>query len=334
MSRIRSVHPGLFTDEAWVSCSPIARLFVIGLWTDADDQGVFEWKPLQLKMRLLPGDTANAAELLDEIQRAGIVTAYEVEGKRYGAIKNFRRFQRPQKPNALHPLPETIALYVGISATAPKSVEDYSSIGTIEAQPMEDGGGVREEELEASLPAATDVATVPRKAKSKPAKPKPAVPAWLTDPDFCAAWDACTPQMRKRSDGREKTYAHWKRQVPLCGSGPDLVHALKAYCKGDDDVKRTGGPGLHVWLSDGRWDHWTTSGTGAAPTTRAVWSGPPEIRNAVIRETSSDFAGSYLDPCAWTGEAILPRNGYAADKLRRLHALQNVSILEPIGAAA
>ena len=63
MARIRSVHPSLFTDEAWVSCSPLARLLYIGLWTDADDQGLFEWKPLQIKMRLLPGDSADVAAM-------------------------------------------------------------------------------------------------------------------------------------------------------------------------------------------------------------------------------------------------------------------------------
>lgn len=189
-----------------------------------------------------------------------------------------------------------------------------------------------EVDREAALPAATAVATVAGKSKSKGAKPKPD-PPWLTDPDFCAAWDACTPQMRKRSESREKTYAHWKRQVVNTGGSSNLLHALRAYRKGDDDVKRTGGPGFHVWLSEGRWDHWT-SASGTVAAIRAVWTGPPEIRNAVIRETSSDFAGSYLDTCAWTGGAIQAKTGIAADKLRRLRALQNVSILDPIGAAA
>jgi hypothetical protein len=59
MARIRSVHPSLFTDEAWVSCSPLARVLYIGLLTDADDQGLFEWKPIQIKMRLLAGAVPN-----------------------------------------------------------------------------------------------------------------------------------------------------------------------------------------------------------------------------------------------------------------------------------
>ena len=56
MARIRSVHPGIWTDEAFLSCDPLARLLFIGIWTDADDHGAFEWKPIGLKLKLLPAD--------------------------------------------------------------------------------------------------------------------------------------------------------------------------------------------------------------------------------------------------------------------------------------
>lgn len=139
MARIRSVHPSLFTDEAWVSCSPLARVLFIGLWTDADDQGLFEWKPLQLKMRLLPGDGADVTALLAELADVDLVKAYDVDGKRYGAIKDFRKFQRPQKPNAIHPLPEIIREYVGLAASNPTPVADQSRTGTGKSPQMEDG---------------------------------------------------------------------------------------------------------------------------------------------------------------------------------------------------
>lgn len=141
MARIRSVHPSLFTDEAWVSCSPLARILYIGLWTDADDQGLFEWKPLQLKMRLLPGDGADAAALLNELEGVDLVQPYEVDGKRFGAIRDFRKFQRPQKPNAIHPITEKIGEYVGLSATDAKPVGEQSRTGTRKSSQMEDEGG-------------------------------------------------------------------------------------------------------------------------------------------------------------------------------------------------
>jgi hypothetical protein len=336
MSRIRSVHPGLFTDEAWVSCSPLARILVIGLWTDADDQGVFEWKPLQIKMRLLPGDAANVGELLQEIQRAGMVMAYDVGGKRYGAIKNFRKFQRPQKPNALHPLPDFAASYVGLSATDPEPVRDQYATPPIEAQPMEDGGGKgkgeSKPEVDEPTVAAPSGATGRSSRKPKGDKPK-TKPIWETDPDFCAAWDACPDRMRKRSESREKTWPIWRDQAAKAGGGALLRGAHAAYLRGDDDLKRTGGPGFHLWLKEGRWEHWIPKATAAA-TISTVWTGPPELRNAVVRETSGDFARSYLDTSIWQDGALVPRTGYAADKLRRLRALQGVKILDAQGAAA
>lgn len=152
MARIRSVHPSLFTDEAWVSCSPLARILYIGLWTDADDQGLFEWKPLQIKMRLLPGDGVNTGELLDELTAVDLVKPYEVDGKRFGAIRDFRKFQRPQKPNAVHPITENIAEYVCLSATDEKPVADQSRTTTRKPKQMEDVGEGVEEKEESPLP--------------------------------------------------------------------------------------------------------------------------------------------------------------------------------------
>lgn len=147
MARIRSVHPGLFTDEAWVSCSAMARILVIGLWTEADDQGVFEWKPLQLKMRVLPADAADVSALLTEIEENGLVARFEVAGKAYGAIRNFRKYQRPKKPNPIHPLPNEFRSFVAIDdvissveSDEEEPVPNQFPTGTEKSPQMEDGG--------------------------------------------------------------------------------------------------------------------------------------------------------------------------------------------------
>ena len=112
MARIRSVHPSLFTDEAWVSCTPLARLLYIGLWTEADDQGVFEWRPATLKMRILPLDNVAVPELLDELTASGLIRRYAVAERDFGAIGSFQKHQRPQKPRTVWPVTPEIAEYL------------------------------------------------------------------------------------------------------------------------------------------------------------------------------------------------------------------------------
>jgi hypothetical protein len=144
MSRIRSVHPGIWTDEDFVALSMAARLFLIGLWGEADDYGVFEWKPLRLKMRLAPIDDVDAAALLGEIAQMGQIVAIVRNEKRYGVIKNFRKYQRPKNPSApLIPLDREINLIVGLPAgdsPTPALPQEQPSPPEIPPQ-MEDGIG-------------------------------------------------------------------------------------------------------------------------------------------------------------------------------------------------
>lgn len=113
MSRIRSIHPGFFTDDDVMELSIPARLLFIGLWCDADDQGVFAWKLKSMKARLLPSDDVDMAALLAELVAVGKVKRFEVDGQVFGAIHNFRIWQRPRYVQAIHPLPDDIAEWVG-----------------------------------------------------------------------------------------------------------------------------------------------------------------------------------------------------------------------------
>jgi hypothetical protein len=148
MSRIRSVHPGFFRDERLVQCSAFARLLFIGLGVEADDKGIFEWKPLTLKMTVFPGDNVDVPALLDELEKADAIMRFEANGRDYGAIRNFRKFQKPKTPNDIHPMPDYVADYVSfppkgeIEAPEPPAVPPKAE----KSAQMEDGGGKREGE--------------------------------------------------------------------------------------------------------------------------------------------------------------------------------------------
>lgn len=106
MSRIRSIYPGQWTDEDFVVLSPFARLLALAIRNEADDNGVFEWKPLQIKMRLFPADMVDVAMLLAELAEHRHISSYQVCGRLYGIIRNFGRWQNPRRATALYPLPE------------------------------------------------------------------------------------------------------------------------------------------------------------------------------------------------------------------------------------
>lgn len=167
MSRIRSIHPGLWTDVEFVAMSPFARLLFIGIWNECDDKGIFPWSPLQLKMRILPADNIDASSLLAEIEDAGSVRRYEIDGKAYGVVKNFAKFQRPKKPNDIYPAPSEALAFAGHSSEPQQDEETkvrnrFPTEGEKSPQ-MEDGGGKRSSEPNGSgeapraLPSAIDV---------------------------------------------------------------------------------------------------------------------------------------------------------------------------------
>ena len=93
MARIRTIKPEFFTSEDIVSMSPLARLFYIALWCEADREGRLEWKPRTLKLRYLPGDDCDISELADELIGSGLIELYEVDGKVYAEIPSFKKHQ-------------------------------------------------------------------------------------------------------------------------------------------------------------------------------------------------------------------------------------------------
>jgi len=145
MARIRSVHPGLFTDEAFMSASPLARLLMIGLWTEAWDDGVFEWKPIVIKARLFPADACDVVALLDELSALHVIKRVERSGKAWGLIRNFRKFQRPKKPNSSGMATADDVEFLGPDHVSSEPVPNQFRTSSEILPQMEDGGGRKKE---------------------------------------------------------------------------------------------------------------------------------------------------------------------------------------------
>jgi len=93
MARIRTVKPEFFTSESVLSVSPLARLFFIGLWCEADREGRLKWKPKTLKFRYLPADSVNIEKLCKELEQAEMIVTYTVDNNNYCEIPSFKSHQ-------------------------------------------------------------------------------------------------------------------------------------------------------------------------------------------------------------------------------------------------
>ena len=97
MARIRTIKPDFFRHEELfeLECEtgmPI-RVAFAGLWTAADKEGRFEWKPRMLKLDCLPYDEIDFSRVLDALWTRGFIERYIVQGVEYGFIPSWKEHQ-------------------------------------------------------------------------------------------------------------------------------------------------------------------------------------------------------------------------------------------------
>jgi len=95
--RIRTIKPSIHKDdELWdleqSTGLPIFRAFT-GLWSAADREGRFEWRPRMLKTDILPYWDGDFSRVLDALVTRGFVVKYASHGRAYGLVRTFKRHQ-------------------------------------------------------------------------------------------------------------------------------------------------------------------------------------------------------------------------------------------------
>lgn len=97
MPRIRTIKPEFFRHEALfdaeVATKLPLRISFAGLWTVADREGRFRWRPRAIKPDILPYDKIDFAAVMDALAQYGFVTRYEVDGDHFGYIPSFKQHQ-------------------------------------------------------------------------------------------------------------------------------------------------------------------------------------------------------------------------------------------------
>ncbi|CAH1661927.1 hypothetical protein CHELA1G11_12007 [Hyphomicrobiales bacterium] len=244
MARIRSIHPGLLTDEAFMELTveaPLAIALLLGLWMEADDAGVFEWKKLTIKARVLPAPAFDIDCLLNVLAEKSFIRRFDFGEKSFGVVRNFVRFQRPKDPKEIHPNSEGMRAFAGFnedgsrpnagtgrkpagttSEPLRKSLETTSEI----SPQMEDGGGRREEEEEESSGIFESEFTV---------RPKPDRLRTDEVPDFEEFWKAYPTDALM---GKDEARNAWKRlSMADRRAAIDSIPSFRSYCESKPDYR-------------------------------------------------------------------------------------------------
>lgn len=112
MARQRFIHPEIWTDPSLGSLKPIERLFFIGCFSNADDEGRLLGNPAYLRSTIFPYDNFSLEEIKiirDNVVRAcRSVVLYEVNNIEYIAFLKWKEYQKPKypKPSRIPPPPE------------------------------------------------------------------------------------------------------------------------------------------------------------------------------------------------------------------------------------
>lgn len=112
IGRARTIQPGTFTDAILWDAGQSTGLPLLqgfeGLWCYSDKEGRFEWKPRELKLVILPFWDGKFEDVLSALVAHGFVVPYEVLGRQYGLVRNFKKHQQingRESPSRLPPVP-------------------------------------------------------------------------------------------------------------------------------------------------------------------------------------------------------------------------------------
>lgn len=240
MARARNIKPGFFANEDLAECDPLARLLFAGLWCLADREGRLEDRPKRIRAELLPYDTCDADDLLNQLQSRGFIVRYLHGEGRFIQVLKFDSHQNPHMKEAKSSIPapgSPVAAPAQQSAETSKAPEQHSA-RTVQApdknqeSPADSGFLIPD-----SLIPDTKGETAPRKRAAAPAAPVAVKPDDV-EPQTWA--DFLTLRKAKRAPVTQTVVEDAKRECVKAGM--TLENFLRVWC-------RRGSQGLEAaWL--------------------------------------------------------------------------------------
>lgn len=104
--RARNIKPGFYKNSDLSECSMAARLLAPGLWMLADREGRICDRPKQIKGEIFPYEEVDIEALLIELNGAKHIERYEIDGRQYIQILEFRKHQSPHHKEKQSVIPQ------------------------------------------------------------------------------------------------------------------------------------------------------------------------------------------------------------------------------------
>jgi hypothetical protein len=139
MGRIRTVKPELFSHEelyeAEIESGLPLRIAYVGLFTVADREGRFKWRPRTLKLAVLPYDEVDFSRVLDALMTRGFIVKYANETGEFGYIPSFSKHQVINNRESASDLPDPKECPgKSVTSTREPRVNDASTTPLVHAQ--------------------------------------------------------------------------------------------------------------------------------------------------------------------------------------------------------
>lgn len=240
--RIRTVKPEFWASESMGRLRRDSRLLFVGLWSLADDHGLFRADPRFVAGQLFPYDTdalktveKGLRELVDE----GSVVLYEAGGSSYGAITGWEKHQRiDRKSKPKLPTPSesgSIQVVGGPILASPRGALVEGSVQAREPSSQDQGrdqgsGKGRDQGAGSPPPAATRKPKKPKQVELPdvvpPAPPKPSTPAAQVYEWFLEAREWRLEELGLKPDAHPDDEPNWPRTGAAVGEWMKLSELI------------------------------------------------------------------------------------------------------------